>query len=201
MGPAGPLEPREDLPLIVDAAALRARLVSWPRVSFDVPGHRRAAVLVPLVERDGATHVVRTLRSAALRKHSGQWSFPGGRTDDDDEHAPATAIREAEEEVGIDPAAVDVLGLLGDVPTPTGYTITPVVGRVVPAPLAYRPNAAEVAEIFEAPLARLGTPTVRGEVERWGQTFQLLAFDIDGRNVWGATARILHELLTVLRAT
>jgi len=185
---------------MIDFAALRRRLAERPRVSFDVPGHRRAAVLVPLLERDGETRILFTLRSAALRKHSDQWSFPGGGTDDSDEGAVSTAVREAREEVGIDPASVEVIGLLGDVPTPTGYTITPVVGRVDPPPAAYVPSADEVAEILEVPLSSVGTAAVRGTVERWGQTFQILAFDVEGRNVWGATARILQDLLLAINS-
>lgn len=200
MGSRQSPEPREDIPLRVDFAALRRRLASGPRVTFDVPGHRRAAVLVPLLERNGETRIVFTLRSAALHKHSGQWSFPGGGTDESDAHAAATAVREAREEVGIDPASVDIIGLLGDVPTPTGYTITPVVARVDPPPAAYVPSAAEVAEILEVPLASVGTAAVRGTVERWGQTFQILAFDVEGRNVWGATARILQDLLLAINS-
>jgi 8-oxo-dGTP pyrophosphatase MutT (NUDIX family) len=189
--------------MTIDYVGLRARLAAWPRASYDVPGHRRAAVLVPLFERDGEACTVLTLRSAALRKHSGQWSFPGGSTDDSDAHAMATAVREAHEEIGLDPESVEVLGLLGDVPTPTGFTITPVVGRCDPAPHSYLPNAAEVAEVLEVQLARIGPATERGQVERWGQTFRIIAFDIEGRNVWGATARILDDLLAVVagRAT
>lgn len=201
MGSGEPPQPREDLPLTggrVDFAALRARLAVWPRVSFDVPGHRRAAVLVPLLEREGATRIVFTLRSAALRKHSGQWSFPGGSTDENDAHAMETAVREAHEEVGIDPRTVEIIGLLGDVPTPSGFTITPVVGHIVPAPAGYVASETEVAEILEVPLASVGPRIDRGEVERWGQRFRMIAFDVEGRNVWGATARILDELLTVL---
>src|SRR5262249_26544729 len=105
LGPRESLESREDLSLkTVDFEALRRRLSSAPRVSYDVPGHRRAAVLVPLLERDGETRIVFTLRSAALRNHSGQWSFPGGGCDESDASAMATAAREAREEVGIDPA-------------------------------------------------------------------------------------------------
>jgi 8-oxo-dGTP pyrophosphatase MutT (NUDIX family) len=184
--------------MTIDYAGLRARLAKRPRVAFDVPGHRRAAVLVPIFERDGEVCTVLTLRSAALRNHSGQWSFPGGSTDDSDAHAMATAVREAHEEIGIDPISVEVLGLLGDVPTPTGYTITPVVGRCDPAPDTYRPNVAEVAEVLEVRLAHIGPATERGQVERWGQTYRIIAFDIEGRDVWGATARILDELLAVL---
>ena len=182
----------------IDFADLRAKLGARPRVAFDVPGHRRAAVLVPIFERDGEILTVLTLRSAALRNHSGQWSFPGGSSDDSDAHAMATAVREAHEEIGIDPATVEVLGLLGDVPTPSGYTITPVVGRCDPAPHRYLPNAAEVAEVLEVRLAGIGPASERGHIERWGHRFRILAFDIEGRNVWGATARILEELLAVV---
>jgi 8-oxo-dGTP pyrophosphatase MutT (NUDIX family) len=200
VGPEEPAQPGEDLPLTLDFAALRTRLAARPRQTFDLPGHRRAAVLVPLVERDGELRVVLTLRSAALRQHGGQWSFPGGRTDESDAHASATAVREAEEEIGLDPSAVEVLGLLGDVPTPTGYLITPVVARVAPAPARYQPSASEVAEVLEVELARIGQPVVRGEVERWGHVFPLIAFELEGRTVWGATARILAELMVELGA-
>jgi 8-oxo-dGTP pyrophosphatase MutT (NUDIX family) len=197
VGSSEPDEPREDLSLIVPFAGLHERLAARPRATAHVPGHHRAAVLVPLLVRAGAACTVLTLRSSALRAHSGQWSFPGGRIDDGDEHATATALREAEEEIGIDPARVEILGLLGNVTTGTGYTITPVVARIAP-PTVYRLNPAEVAEVLEVPLARLGPPQVRGEVERAGQRVQILAFDVDGRDVWGATARILAELLAVL---
>jgi 8-oxo-dGTP pyrophosphatase MutT (NUDIX family) len=158
-------------------------------------------VLVPLFVRGGELTVTLTLRSADLRAHSGQWSFPGGRVDDADLDVPAAATREAEEEIGLEPSAVHVLGLLGDVPTPTGYTITPVVGWIDPPPAAYRPNPIEVTEIFELPLSRLRQPGVvetMGEIARWGKVFRMLAYRVDGRNIWGATARILSELLEVL---
>jgi 8-oxo-dGTP pyrophosphatase MutT (NUDIX family) len=200
VGSRGPPEPREDLSLKVVAARLRAELSTRQRFVIEVPGYRRAAVLVALVEREGATRVVLTLRSATLRAHSGQWSFPGGAIDADDAHAVATAMREAEEEIGIEPKAVEVLGLLSDLPTPTGFTITPVVATVAPAPDAYRPSPTEVAEVLEVPLARLDEPVVAGMVERWGQRFAMVSYQIDGRNIWGATARILSELMDVLSA-
>lgn len=183
--------------------ALRQALAGRTRDVFELAEFRRAAVLVPLFVRDdgrGLT-VTLTLRSADLRSHSGQWSFPGGRVDDEDIDVPAAAAREAEEEIGLDPDSVHVLGLLGDVPTPTGYTITPVVAWIEPPPVAYRPNPVEVAEILELPLDRLREPgvvEVMGEVERWGKVFRMLAYRVDGRNIWGATARILSELLEVL---
>lgn len=158
-------------------------------------------MLVPLFLRAGELTVTLTLRSADLRAHSGQWSFPGGRVDDEDHDVAAAATREAEEEIGLAPSSVEVLGLLGDVPTPTGYTITPVVGWVDPPPASYSPNPIEVAEVLELPLRRLREPgvvEVMGDVERWGRVFRMLAFRVDGKNIWGATARILDELLEVL---
>jgi 8-oxo-dGTP pyrophosphatase MutT (NUDIX family) len=187
-----------------ERAALRAALGGRPRDAFDLDGFRRAGVLVPILLRGGSLRTVVTLRRADLRKHGGQWAFPGGRVDDGDEDVVAAAVREAEEEIGLDPAAVEPIGLLGDVPTPTLYTITPVVAWIDPPPLAYRPNPGEVAEVMELPLATLRAPGVleRGaEIERWGKTFQMLRFRVDGREIWGATARILEELLEVVPAT
>jgi 8-oxo-dGTP pyrophosphatase MutT (NUDIX family) len=200
VGSGRPLEPGEDLPLSPDADRLEAALARRGRgPGFDLPGARRAAVLVPLVERDGETRVVLTLRAPDLRAHAGQWSFPGGACEDGDAHVVAAALREAEEEVGIAPASARVLGLLGDVPTSTRWLITPVVAVVAPAP-SYRPNPREVAEIAEIPLAAFGAPETIGIVERGARRIPILAFPVGRRNIWGATARILAELLEVVRA-
>ena len=192
MGSSEPPEPGEDLPLRL-AAALTARA----RDQIAIDGHRSAAVLVPLVFRDGGWRLIFTERSIGLRSHSGQVSFPGGSMDGA-ETAERAALREAEEEIGLDPGAVRFLGRLDDVPTPTGYVITPVVAVIEPPPAAYRPSAFEVAEVFEVPLSRFAEPGVMetlGAVERWGRRFVLLSYDVQGHKVWGATARMVHDLL------
>ncbi len=182
-------------------AALRAALAGRTREVWHIEEHRRAAVLVPLLAREGELSVVLTLRGAALRAHSGQWSFPGGRADEHDADALATALREAEEEIGLDPASVDPLGLLSDVPTGTGYTITPVVAWVDPPPARYRPSPVEVAEVAELRLSDLRAPGVLeigDEIQRFGRTLRILRYRLEGRNIWGATARILSELMPLL---
>jgi len=172
------------------------------RVSLpaDLGTFRAAAVLVPVVPRGGQLHLLFTQRHADLRTHSGQISFPGGKVDDSDLDAAHTALREADEELGIERETVHVIGELGQVPTPTGYLITPVVGVILPAPARWRPSESEVAEAFEVPLATLRDPALvedRGEVTRWGYTWRTCAYKPDGRNIWGATARMVHELLAL----
>jgi len=201
MGSRGPARPGDDLPLAAPRERLRRALAGRTRQVVELPAHRRAAVLVPLLERNGEARVVLTLRSAALRAHGGQWSFPGGRVDDGDAHAAATALREAEEEIGVRPAAVDVLGLLGDSPTSTGFVITPVVGWLDRPPAAFVPSPAEVTEVAEIPLARFlapGAVQIVGQIERGGRTLPVYSYPLEGRTIWGATARILHELGAVL---
>jgi 8-oxo-dGTP pyrophosphatase MutT (NUDIX family) len=159
---------------------------------------RAAAVLVPIVARAGELGLLFTQRHADMRTHSGQISFPGGKIDAEDIDHIAAALREAEEETGIDPRSVHVLGRLGDVPTPTGFLITPVVGVVVAAPSTWRPSEREVAEVFVVPVRRLRDPALfedRGTTSRFGYEWRSCAYRPDGRNIWGATARMVHELL------
>lgn len=183
---------------------LRSALQARPRHIVDpadMPTHRPAAVLVPLVVRDGAPALVFTLRAASLRVMGGQISFPGGRPEATDRDAAATAIREADEEIGVEPGIVEVLGALDDVPTPSGFIITPVVATLAPPPAAYRPNPAEVAEVFEVPLARFLEPGVlvdNGDQERWGRLYRICEYHVDGRKIWGATARLTWMLLQTL---
>ncbi len=185
----------------IDPDVLGAALAARTRETFSLPELRRAAVLVPIIHRDGEPRLCFTLRSKALRSHSGQVSFPGGRAEEGEASSAVTAVREAEEEIGLDPASVRVLGLLGDMPTPTGYTITPVVGFVDPAPTSYRPQVAEVAEVFEVAVARLAAPGARvplGRMERFGKVFEIGSYNLDGHNIWGATAHMVDELLGIL---
>ncbi len=199
MGPQEPAQPWEDLSLIRAALPGRTRTILDPA---EFPELRPAAVLVPILRRGDETRLVFTLRAAALR-HGGQISFPGGGMDKEDPDLIATAIREADEEIGVEPASVEFLGYLDDVPTPTGFIITPIVAELVPPPVDYRRNAGEVDEVFEVSLAALRAPGVfqeKGEVERWGRTFRICAYNCDGRTIWGATARMVWMLLQLLES-
>jgi 8-oxo-dGTP pyrophosphatase MutT (NUDIX family) len=148
-----------------------------------------AAVLVPLFERDGEAHVWLVRRPATLRDHAGQVAFPGGKKDPGDESMLATALREAEEELGIAPSSVDVLGVLDEIPTITGFTITPWVGWLR-ADTAIVPNEAEVARAFAPPLRAFFAPP-SGNLPWSG-------WAIDGENVWGATAAILRGFVALV---
>lgn len=160
---------------------------------------RETAVLVPLFHRGNDPHVLLTRRNADLRHHAGQICFPGGRIDPRDEGSLAAALREAEEEVGLAPAHVDVLGRLGEqLVIVTGFRLTPWVGSV-PYPYPYRAQPGEVAEILEAPLAQLARPGAhRTETrEAYGMLHEVHFFTLGEDVIWGATARVLHELLGV----
>ena len=168
---------------------LRAYLSSRSCVRAPKGAGKASAVLVPLFEREGAVHVWLLKRSAALRQHSGQVAFPGGKHDPEDDSLLTTALREAHEEVGFGPHDVDVIGQLDDLVTITGFTITPFVAWVR-SDLAPRPNGAEVARVFAAPVtAFFETPT--GDFPRIG-------WRIDGELVWGATAAIARGLANII---
>jgi 8-oxo-dGTP pyrophosphatase MutT (NUDIX family) len=161
---------------------------------------REAAVLIPLVERAGELHVLVTKRSAALRKHSGEFSFPGGRRDEEDADLRVTALREAHEEVALPPEGVHVFGALMKMPTVTGFIVTSYVGEYSPdAQLIHNPG--EIELMLEIPLVRLLDPEVhRTQLRDWrGASFIMHIFEWQGHIVWGATAYMLHDLLLVLR--
>ncbi len=156
-----------------------------------------AAVLVALfVPRETAEpHVVLTRRRADLRRHAGEISFPGGRRDAQDATLGETALREAEEEIGLPRARVSLLGELPPTSTfATNYVIHPFVGEI-PAGIAWRASAREVDAVLELPVAALQASRTRTRLERRGISFETDAFVLDGHLIWGATARILQELL------
>jgi 8-oxo-dGTP pyrophosphatase MutT (NUDIX family) len=158
-----------------------------------------AAVLVPLVLRESGITVLLTQRTAHLNDHAGQVSFPGGRRDDTDDSLVFTALREAEEEVGLDAAIVDVLGSLPEYYTGTGFRVTPVVAKVTP-PLNLKLDDFEVAEAFEVPLAYLMNRANwrQDTLERGGQLRRFWATDWNGFYIWGATAGMLVNLMNLL---
>jgi 8-oxo-dGTP pyrophosphatase MutT (NUDIX family) len=153
-----------------------------------------AAVLVPIVVRESGMTILLTQRTAHLRDHAGQVSFPGGRCEPRDATTVATALREAHEEVGIEPAQVEVLGCRRNL-TSTGFRVTPVVGLVSP-PLNLRLDDFEVAEVFEPPLDFLLDTAnhQRHKVEFQGALRDYWAMPWKGYYIWGATAGMLVSL-------
>jgi 8-oxo-dGTP pyrophosphatase MutT (NUDIX family) len=159
----------------------------------------RAAVLVPIVDR-GEACLVFAQRTDRVGHHAGQISFPGGRIDPGDADDLAAALREAHEEVGLEPARVEPLGLLDDTETvATQFVITPFVG-VVRGPVVWQPDGEEIEKVIEVPVAAL---LERGcfRVERWerdGVARDVYFYDYRGDTIWGATARILKQYLDLV---
>lgn len=163
---------------------------------------RAAAVLIPITQRKNSTsQVILTVRSENLRSHAGQISFPGGSYEPQDEDLIATALRETDEEIGIAPHQVEVIGKLGDMALPSGFMITPVVGLVADD-IELAPCPIEVADIFHVPLPVLLDPrqykSSQFQYENASRTTLELHFE-DYR-IWGATAAILFHLATELSA-
>lgn len=159
---------------------------------------RDAAVLIPIVAEPEPT-LLFTVRTETLSSHKGQISFPGGSIDPTDDDAADAALREAEEEIGLAPDAVEILGELDTFPTyVSGFVVTPVVGWL-PEPPRLKPNPAEVAEVLAVPIVAL-TDEIRAEpgFSHAGQTFPTEAWIWEGRVIWGVTARILRSFLDLL---
>lgn len=157
--------------------------------------HRRAAVLVPVIPRADGPHLLFTLRAAHLRDHSGQVAFPGGKIDPGDATPIHAALREAREEVGLEPDAIRTLGYLDPYLSATGFLVTPVLGLVAPeAPLHL--NAAEVAATFEVPLTYLlDRRRRRIESRIWqGRVRRYYVIEYGPHRIWGVTAGIVNNL-------
>ena len=161
---------------------------------------RPAAVLLLVVEHPQPT-VVFTQRTAHLADHAGQISLPGGRCDDADCTPERTALREAQEEVGIEPARVEILGRLPDYHTSTGFSVTPVVGWARP-PILYRPDPHEVADVFEVPLEFLLDIRNHKYESAWfkGRLRNYWAMPYGDRFIWGATAGMLVTFQRIVGA-
>lgn len=158
-----------------------------------------AAVLVPLYEdANGDLRVVLTKRRSDLRRHAGEIAFPGGRCDERDADLRETALREAEEEIGLSRGQLDVIGALERTSTlATNYAIHPFVALLIEEPLldAWRASEHEVESVLEPTLAQVRASLGRTTIERRGFVFETDAYLFDGQVVWGATARIVSELL------
>ena len=196
--------------------ALRQRFADPPRWAPELPGDGgrfkpegeaiAAAVLVPLVMRDNGLHVLLTQRTAHLREHAGQISFPGGRSEIDDVDEVATALRETEEEIGLDRSFIEVIGQLPVYTTVTSFVVTPVVALVQPG-FTLLPDSFEVAEVFEVPLAFLMAPAHhrRHSILLDGQPRHFLSMPWQDAQrggepyfIWGATAAMLRNLYRFL---
>ena len=160
-----------------------------------------AAVLVPLVAGATEINLLFTQRTEHLDDHASQISFPGGRVEPADASREETALRETEEEIGLDRSAVAVLGRLPEYEIPSGFRITPVVGWIEP-PLALKPDAFEVANVFYVPLAHFLKPEnfQRRQYQFRGRHRHYLAIPYEGRYIWGATAGMLYDLCRMLHA-
>jgi 8-oxo-dGTP pyrophosphatase MutT (NUDIX family) len=181
----------------------RHELADWRLLGVNAEHSRRlqrhfpadpvpAAVLVALVDRPEGLTVLLTQRASQLTKHAAQISFPGGRLEDSDPDIASAAVREAQEEIGLDPQRVRVFGYLPDHLVISGFRVTPVLSLVTP-PFSLVPNPAEVAEVFEVPLSHVfDRNNHKARLRRVGDE-DLLLYDIpwQGQNIWGATAGML----------
>ncbi|MDP8942729.1 MAG: CoA pyrophosphatase [Actinomycetota bacterium] len=167
--------------------------------AIEAPGTTDAAVLVPLFVLRGGLHGVFTRRRDDLRRHAGEISFPGGLQASPEEDLRATALREAEEEIGLPPGDVELIGALPPTGTfVTSYRVHPFVGLIAPGH-RWTPQPAEVEEVLELPLAALAGGHETKRLIRQGVPFDTPTYTVDGHLVWGATARIVQALLERLK--
>jgi 8-oxo-dGTP pyrophosphatase MutT (NUDIX family) len=161
----------------------------------DTIQHRAAAVLIPITDR-AEPGVILTQRPTWLRSHAGQVAFPGGKVDDSDENSIFAALREAEEELNIPPARVEVIGVADTYYSGSGYSIAPVVG-IIPPDLELQPNPQEVEDWFEVPLAFLLDPanSIKKEANWNGQQRSYYDMQWGERRIWGVTAGIIANLV------
>lgn len=176
---------------------LKAGKLLVPRL---LKGLRPASVLVPVLRREAGLQLLLTRRSEQLRSHKGQISFPGGRREETDASAAAAALREAEEEVGLPPSRVEVIGYLDDYPTITGFLVTPVIGLVADPP-RLQPCAREVADLFEMPLDFALEPSnfERKTLSQAGLKVPFYELNHGPWRIWGATAGMLWNLAQKVR--
>lgn len=198
--------------MTLDLERLRASLLSEPRSGHFIQEEGvddqpliPAAVLFPIILRDDGQTVLLTQRTAHLRDHAGQISFPGGRVEAEDLSPSHTALRETEEEIGLPRERIEILGFLPEYRTGTGFRVTPVVALVQP-PFELQPDPFEVAEVFEVPLAFLLDPANHQQhsLHYRGALRSYFAMPYGDYFIWGATAgmiRSLSERLGLLQGT
>jgi 8-oxo-dGTP pyrophosphatase MutT (NUDIX family) len=194
---AGTRKPLDPLDVVVPSG-----IYSWPAGMIDkiAATLTPAGVLVPVRRHDTGLTVLLTQRSAELKHHAGQVSFPGGRMEESDADIEVTALRETREEVGIAEDQVSIIGYLETMPTVTGYAVTPVVG-LVEGRVELEIDRTEVEYTFEVPLPFLLDPANHRLVQReWqGLSFSMVEFHYDGQRIWGATAQMLMRFINIIK--
>ena len=180
---------------------IRRRLSAYRPQLIPESGQKRAAVLVPLFSHRDELHVVFTKRTYTVDRHKGEISFPGGAVDPLDRDLVQTALREADEEIGLEPERIEVIGQLDDIFTVSDYHVSVYVGQIeaLEEPLVWRPQAAEVAEVLEVPVRHLVDDSNLVEVprQRNGELVIMEGFLWQGHVIWGATGRMLRNFLDV----
>jgi 8-oxo-dGTP pyrophosphatase MutT (NUDIX family) len=183
------------------SALLRAQLAGRQPITRAEWEARPAAVLVPLYTAENEWHVLLTQRTNSVASHKGQVAFPGGRADPDDASLVETALRETEEEIGLSRERITVIGRLDELLTVTQYRVTPIVG-VIPWPVTLTPSLAEIDSIFGVPLRWLSDPANHTVAERTppygGPPIPVHHFYFGDYDIWGATARMIMNLLEVV---
>jgi 8-oxo-dGTP pyrophosphatase MutT (NUDIX family) len=178
---------------------IRTILSSRKRRVIEHPPFSHAAVLVPLFKKGEDCHLLFTKRSDQVKYHKGEISFPGGAVDEEDLELINTALREAHEEIGLKKSDVQIIGILDDIVTITGFIVTPIVG-LFPYPYPFKVSEVEIAELIEVPLSSLLREESFSEKEiiRGGQKEVVYAYEYERHIIWGATARILKQFLDLI---
>ena len=186
------------------AANIRRVLDGHRPVPVSNPALTAAAVLIPVLGSGTEQRLLFTVRTSRVEHHKGEVSFPGGARDPEDATLEATALREAWEEVGIEPDDVRVLGRMSDHETRSGFAVTPFVGSVVTGGgRGYNPSGLEVAELLEVPVAEIWARYQQGpELVSYGSAPPTPAYEFhhSGHRIWGATARMLADFLEIMEA-
>jgi 8-oxo-dGTP pyrophosphatase MutT (NUDIX family) len=179
---------------------LRQVFATRPKKAIQDDSKRESAVLIPVFCKDNEYHIIFTKRSFELENHRGQISFPGGGYSEEDQSLEDTALRESQEEIGLNPKDVEILGELDDIVTSSNFIIRPYVG-MIPYPYEFTKNPNEILEIFDVPVLALFKKLnykVERRVGRHGEVSSYF-YKYKGKLIWGATATILKQLLDTMK--